>query len=69
MKKRSHITDTARKRYNRISPVYDLMESLVEKSRFSSWRELLWSEVEGTNILKVEVETGKNFPFILPIQR
>ncbi len=66
MKKRSHTKDAARKRYNRIAPVYDLMESLVERSRYSRWRELLWSKVEGTNILEVGVGTGKNFPYYPP---
>jgi len=56
-------TEAARKRYNRIAPVYDLMESLIERSRYSGWRQLLWSKVEGQIILEVGVGTGKNFPF------
>jgi len=39
------------------------MESLVERPRYSKWRELLWSKVEGTHILEVGVGTGKNFPY------
>jgi ubiquinone/menaquinone biosynthesis C-methylase UbiE len=39
------------------------MEGLVERSRYSRWREILWSKVEGTNILEVGVGTGKNFPY------
>ena len=38
----SKVTEAARKRYNRIAPVYDFMEGLVERSRYSGWRELLW---------------------------
>jgi ubiquinone/menaquinone biosynthesis C-methylase UbiE len=39
------------------------MESLLERSRYSKWRELLWSKVDGTKILEVGVGTGKNFPY------
>ena len=56
-------TRLARKRYDRIAPIYDLMEGLVERSRYSQWRERLWSKVEGENILEVGVGTGKNFPY------
>jgi ubiquinone/menaquinone biosynthesis C-methylase UbiE len=61
MKTESHNTEAARKRYNRIAPFYDFMEGLVERSRYSKWRELLWSKVEGNKILEVGVGTGKNF--------
>ena len=47
MKTESMNTEAAKKRYNRIAPVYDFMEGLVERSRYSGWRELLWSKVEG----------------------
>jgi len=56
-------TEIARGRYNRIALLYDLMEGLVERSRYRQWRELLWSKVEGTNILEVGAGTGKNFPY------
>ena len=59
-------TEVARKRYNRIAPLYDLMEGLVERSRYGRWRRLLWSKVEGTRILEVGVGTGKNFPHYPP---
>jgi ubiquinone/menaquinone biosynthesis C-methylase UbiE len=39
------------------------MEGLVERSRYSKWRGLLWSKVEGTRILEVGVGTGKNFSY------
>ena len=45
----SKATEAAKRRYNRIAPLYDLMESLAERSRFSKWRELLWSNVEASN--------------------
>lgn len=56
-------TEITKRRYNRIAPLYDLMEGLIERSRYSKWRELLWSKVEGANILEVGVGTGKNFPY------
>jgi len=63
MKTEIQNTEDVRKRYNRIAPVYDLMEGLVERSRYSRWRQMLWSKLEGTNILEVGVGTGKNFPY------
>jgi len=63
MKTENKNTKAARNRYNRIAPFYDFMEGLVERSRYSRWRELLWSKVEGVNILEVGVGTGKNFPY------
>jgi len=63
MKTESHNTEAAIKRYNRIAPFYDFMEGLVERSRYSKWREILWSKVEGNEILEVGVGTGKNFPY------
>ena len=55
--------EAAKKRYNRIAPVYDFMEGLLEMSRYSKWRKMQWSKVEGSNILEVGVGTGKNFPY------
>jgi phosphatidylethanolamine/phosphatidyl-N-methylethanolamine N-methyltransferase len=59
----SKATEVARKRYNRVAPVYDLMEGFIERSRYSRWRDLLWSRAESTDILEVGVGTGKNFPY------
>jgi len=56
-------TEVARKRYDRIAPLYDFMESMVERFRFRRWRKMLWSRMEGTRILEVGVGTGKNFPY------
>ncbi len=59
----SEVTQAARRRYNRIAPVYDLMEGLAERLRYSMWRELLWTKAEGLKILEIGVGTGKNFPY------
>jgi phosphatidylethanolamine/phosphatidyl-N-methylethanolamine N-methyltransferase len=47
-------------RYNRIAPVYDLMEGIIERFAFRRWRERLWAQVDGNRILEVGVGTGKN---------
>jgi phosphatidylethanolamine/phosphatidyl-N-methylethanolamine N-methyltransferase len=50
-------------RYNRIAPVYDLMEAIIERFAFRRWRERLWSQVDGNRVLEVGVGTGKNIPY------
>jgi phosphatidylethanolamine/phosphatidyl-N-methylethanolamine N-methyltransferase len=55
-------TDAARRRYQRISPFYDLMGGVSER-RFNPWRTKLWSQVAGLHVLEVGVGTGKNIPF------
>ena len=59
-------TKAARRRYNRIAPVYDFMGGLIERPRYNRWREMLWSKVEGANILEVGIGTGRNFPYYPP---
>lgn len=54
-------TAQTKARYNRIAPIYDLVETMSE-GRFKPWREKLWSHARG-NILEVGVGTGKNFPY------
>ncbi len=55
-------TDITRRRYERLSPVYDAMEGMAER-RFRPWRKKLWSLVSGLHVLEVGVGTGKNMPF------
>jgi ubiquinone/menaquinone biosynthesis C-methylase UbiE len=57
----SSITERIRKRYDRLSPYYDLFESFLEKVAFSKWRKKIFSYLKGENILEVGVGTGKNF--------
>ena len=58
----NHETTRTRNRYQRISQVYDTVEILPER-RYISWRERLWSQVKGPEVLEVGVGTGKNLAF------
>lgn len=55
-------TALTRARYQRISPIYDKIEWLMER-RFRPWREKLWQLVSGPKVLEVGVGTGKNMEF------
>jgi ubiquinone/menaquinone biosynthesis C-methylase UbiE len=55
-------TALTRARYQRISPVYDRIEWLMER-RFRPWRAKLWQFVCGPRVLEVGVGTGKNIQF------
>ncbi len=55
-------TEAVKARYDRIAPVYDLMDGLMER-RFRKWRPRAWSLVQGTHILEVGVGTGRNIPY------
>jgi ubiquinone/menaquinone biosynthesis C-methylase UbiE len=55
-------TVLTRARYQRISPIYDKIEWLMER-RFKPWRKKLWQSVRGPEILEVGVGTGKNMEF------
>ncbi len=54
-------TAATRARYNRIAPIYDLVETMSE-GRFKPWREKLWNCAQG-KILEIGVGTGTNFPY------
>src|SRR5512139_3693837 len=58
----SEATNTTLKRYQRLAPMYDLMESFPER-RYLPWRKRLWSLVKGPRVLEVGVGTGKNIEF------
>ena len=52
-------------RYDRVAPIYDLMEMLPEQ-QFRTWREKLWARVPEGRVLEAGVGTGKNFPYHPP---
>ena len=56
-------TASTQARYNRIAPLYDLMEWFSERSAFQEWRRDLWSRLPASRILEVGVGTGKNMPY------
>ncbi|MGD2207258.1 MAG: class I SAM-dependent methyltransferase, partial [Anaerolineae bacterium] len=53
-------TAQTKARYDRIAPIYDLVEALAEW-RFAPMRQKLWQGISGGNVLEVGVGTGKNF--------
>lgn len=55
-------TALTRARYQRISPIYDKIEWLMER-RFKPWRQKLWQSVRGPEVLEVGVGTGKNMDY------
>ena len=55
-------TAATRRRYQRLSPLYDVMEGISER-RHHPWREKIWSMVPGHHILEIGIGTGKNMQF------
>ena len=51
-----------RRKYDRNSSLYDLMESIVEMFFFAGWRRKLLSNVSG-RVLEIGVGTGKNLQY------
>ena len=56
-------TETIRRRYDRLSFFFDLMEWPVELLRFSRWRSRLRNALDGPQALEVGVGTGKNMKY------
>lgn len=55
-------TRLTRRRYDRIAPIYDTLEWMMEW-RARRWRRDLWSRVEAGRILEMGVGTGKNIRY------
>ena len=56
-------TEIARRRWNRIAPLYDPMQILIEWFGFKKWRELLWGKVTGARVFEVGAGTGNSFDY------
>ncbi|OQK16483.1 methyltransferase type 11 [Methyloprofundus sedimenti] len=56
-------TEIIKKRYDRLAPYFDRIESMMEKMMMGELRESIWQKVSGEKILEVGVGTGKNFPY------
>ncbi len=57
--------DRIKRRYNRIAPLYDVMEIFMEKGKMGAWRKDFWRQVvkyipTGGKLLEAGVGTGKN---------
>ncbi|OLS01962.1 class I SAM-dependent methyltransferase [Tissierella creatinophila] len=55
-------TDKIRKRYDRVSKVYDLFEKPMEVMSLKKWRLEVTKDLKG-KVLEVGVGTGKNIPY------
>lgn len=64
-------TDLVRRRYDRIAPVYDLLDLSMELLAFRRWRRIVWEAVGSgaQRVLEVGVGTGKNVPLWPPEAR
>ena len=51
-------TAQTKSRYDRVAPIYDLVEGPVERWAFGRWRRRLWSRVTSGDVLEVGVGTG-----------
>jgi ubiquinone/menaquinone biosynthesis C-methylase UbiE len=56
-------TALTRARYDRIAPVYDLMQRLMDRGAIGTGRPYLWSHVRGNRVLEVGVGTGKSMDY------
>ncbi len=54
--------ELAKRRFDRIAPFFDSLESFLEGLAFARLRKILWQQVAGYHVLEVGVGTGKNFP-------
>lgn len=55
-------TQATQDRYDRIAPLYNVMEVMPELI-YKRWRKQIWSSVEGERVLEIGIGTGKNIPY------
>lgn len=56
-------TAVVQEHYNRIAPLYNVLEVLLERSHYARWRTRLFAQVRGSQVLDIGVGTGKNLAF------
>jgi ubiquinone/menaquinone biosynthesis C-methylase UbiE len=56
----------ARRRYDRMAFLYDILEAPIERFRFATWRTRLRDRIAGSKALEIGVGTGKNLPYYPP---
>jgi phosphatidylethanolamine/phosphatidyl-N-methylethanolamine N-methyltransferase len=56
-------TALTRARYDRLAPVYDLMQRLMDRGAIGAGRPYLWSHINGSRVLEVGVGTGKSMDY------
>lgn len=59
----SNNNEKIKNRYNRISKVYDSLESPMEVMAMGKWRKKLIDRIEGERVLEVGIGTGKNLTY------
>ena len=58
-----------KKRYERIAPIYDSLEWIMEKAKMGEWRKNFWDKIKNTlpiedaKLLEAGVGTGKNIKY------
>jgi len=58
-----------KKRYNRVAPIYDSLEWIMEKAKMGEWRKNFWNKIkdrfplENGKLLEAGVGTGKNIKY------
>jgi len=56
-------TTVVREYYNRIAPLYNVLEVLLERRYYAAWRTGLFARVRGPQVLDIGVGTGKNLAY------
>ncbi len=56
-------TTIVREHYDRVAPLYNVLEVLLERSYYATWRTRLFSQVRGSAVLDIGVGTGKNLAY------
>ncbi len=56
-------TTVVRAHYDRIAPLYNVLEVLLERSHYARWRTRLFAQVCGSQVLDIGVGTGKNLAY------